>query len=269
MKAVILCGGQGSRIRDVSEIIPKPMMPIGEKPILWHIMKTYAAYGITDFVLCLGYKGWKIKEYFLNYQAMTSDFTISLGMKSKIEIHQEIEEAPWRVTLANTGEKTMTGGRVWRIKRYVACAGSLASSKNDDIFCFTYGDGLADINITELIEYHRKSGLVATITGVRVKGRFGELAIREGKVERFSEKPVISSGRINGGFMVFDSKRIWKYFTDSEDLVLEREPLESLAADGELGIFEHDGYWQCMDTPREFALLNELWESGKAPWKHI
>jgi glucose-1-phosphate cytidylyltransferase len=258
MKVVILCGGQGSRIRDVSEVIPKPMLPIGGKPVLWHIMKIFAAQAFSEFVLALGYKGWTIKEFFLNYLPMTSDCTITLGRHSKVECHDDIDEGNWKVTLADTGENTMTGGRVWRIRKYV---------EHDDCFMLTYGDGLADIDLKGLLQQHYASGLVGTISAVRVEGRFGELQGEDGRVTVFQEKPAVSAGRINGGYMVFDSKRVWEYFDDSEDLVLERTPLERMVRDGQLGYYEHNGYWQCMDTMREYLLLNSQWEKGKAPWK--
>ncbi|NQU76830.1 MAG: glucose-1-phosphate cytidylyltransferase [Planctomycetes bacterium] len=258
MKVVILCGGQGSRIRDVSEIVPKPMLPIAGKPILWHIMKIYATHGLSDFVLCLGYKGWMIKEFFLNYRCMMSDCTVNLGHPEHTDFHDNIDEATWRVTLADTGEQTMTGGRVWRVRQYLA---------DDDIFCLTYGDGVADVNIGALIRHHKRSGLVATVTGVRVAGRFGELSIFDGRVNAFNEKPAATAGLISGGFMVFDAQRIWDYFDEADDLVLERETFERLVADRQLGVYKHDGYWQCMDTPREFAMLNEIWQNGQAPWK--
>lgn len=258
MKAVILCGGQGSRIRDISELIPKPMLPIGGKPILWHIMQSYSKHGINEFVLCLGYKGWVIKEFFLNYRAMTSDCTVKLGSHSEIEFHHDIEEADWKVTLVDTGEHTMTGGRIRRIRKYV---------ENDDNFCVTYGDGVADIDISKLVEHHKQSGLVGTLTGVKLAGRFGELEHKDGKVTTFEEKPPITAGSINGGFMVFDAKNIWDYFDGDDNLILEREPLERLVKSNQLGIYEHEGFWQCMDTLREYNKLNELWDADKAPWK--
>jgi glucose-1-phosphate cytidylyltransferase len=257
MKVVILCGGQGTRIRDMNEVLPKPMLTIGERPILWHIMKTYAAYGITDFVLALGHKGWLIKEYFLNYQPMMSDFTTSLREHRKIKFHNEVSEADWNVTLVNTGEHTMTGGRIWRTRRYI---------EQDDLFCATYGDAVADIDIAKLIDHHRASGLVGTLSAVRAAGRFGEIQESGGRVVSFEEKPVVTAGRINGGFMVFDGKRIWDYLNDSDDLVFEREPMQRMVRDGELGVYPHDGNWQCMDTPREYALLNDLWNKGAAFW---
>jgi glucose-1-phosphate cytidylyltransferase len=255
---VILCGGQGTRIREVSEVIPKPMIPIGGRPILWHIMKIYASHGFTNFVLCLGYKGWLIKEFFLNYRMMLSDITISLGRHSELEFHNNVEEAQWRVTLADTGENTMTGGRVRRIKEHLnGCSH----------FCLTYGDGVGDVDLGALLSHHLQSGLTGTLTGVRVAGRFGKIECVDCKITAFDEKPPMSADRINGGFMVFDANRVWDYFDDRSDLVLESETLSRLAADGQLGIFEHDGFWQCMDTPREYHLLNEIWESGRAQWK--
>ena len=258
MKAVILCGGRGSRIRDVSEVIPKPMLPIGGMPMLWHIMKGYAACGVTDFVLCLGYKGWVIKEFFLNYRAMTSDFSVKLGRRSQIEFHNQPDESSWKVTLADTGEQTFTGGRLARVRRYL---------DGEDHFCLTYGDGLADLDIQTLVQSHRASGLTATITGVKVSGRFGEMITDGQRVLQFDEKPARSAGIISGGFMVFDNSRIWDHLEDRPDVWLEREPLQSLINAGQLGVYPHHGYWQCMDTPREYDRLNELWDRGDAPWK--
>lgn len=257
MKVVILCGGQGTRIRDISEVVPKPMLMIGGRPMLWHIMKVYAAHGITDFVLALGYKGWLIKEYFLNYQPMMADFTISLSEHRSIQFHNTVMESDWRVTLVDTGDQTMTGGRVWRLRDYLA---------QDDLFCLTYGDAVADINIGALVEQHRRSGLTGTISAVRVAGRFGELQADGAVVTGFDEKPAVTAGRINGGFMVFDAKRLWDYMDPSDDLIFEREPLTRMVEAGQLGCYLHDGQWQCMDTPREYVLLNELWEKGQAFW---
>ena len=257
MKVIILCGGQGTRIRDISEVVPKPMLTIGGKPILWHIMNTYAAHGLKDFVLALGYKGWMIKEYFLNYQPMLSDFTISLSHHGAIELHDQLSEADWKVTLADTGEQTMTGGRVWRVRKYLG---------DDDCFCLTYGDAVTDLDVTALIRQHRASGLIGTVSAVRVSGRFGELQEQAGKIVSFDEKPAVTAGRINGGFMVFDARRVWDYFEDVDDLVLEQGPLMRMAQDGQLGCYSHDGHWQCMDTPREYALLNDLWDKGAAFW---
>ena len=258
MKVVILCGGRGSRIRDVSELIPKPMLPIGGMPILWHIMKGYAEHGITDFVLCLGYKGWVIKEFFLNYRAMISDFTLTLGDLSSIDFHGRAAESDWKVTLADTGEETYTGGRLAAVRPYL---------QGEDHFCLTYGDGLADVDIGALVRKHQDSGLTGTLTGVKVAGRFGEMNIKNDRVIQFNEKPARLAGKISGGFMVFDNSRIWDHLQDRPDIWLEREPIESLTAAGQLGVYSHHGFWQCMDTPREFDRLNELWNDGDAPWK--
>jgi glucose-1-phosphate cytidylyltransferase len=259
MKAVILCGGQGTRIRDVSEVVPKPMLPIGGRPVLWHIMKLYAHYGIQDFVLCLGYKGWVIKEFFLQYKAMMSDVTVHLGEHGKIEFHGEMEEAGWKVTLVDTGEKAQTGARIWNARKYLG---------DEENFCMTYGDGVANINIGKLVDVHRSGGRVATLTGVRPAGRFGEIDYEEdGRIKNFNEKPNAAGGYINGGFMVFNTHKIFSYMRAGEDLNLEQEVLPKMAKDGQLGAFHHDGFWQCMDTMREFTLLNEMWEKRQAPWK--
>lgn len=258
MKAVILCGGQGTRIRDVNEILPKPMLPIGGKPIVWHIMKGYAACGISDFVLCLGYKGWLIKEFFLNYRAMTADVTVHLGRDAAAEVHDGNTDEDWRVTLAETGEVTQTGARVAAIRRYV---------ENDEVFCLTYGDGVSDLNFQQLIAFHKAHGKIATVTAVRPQGRFGEIRAEGGVVWEFNEKPQAAAGLINGGFFVMDARRIWDYIDSNAGCALEREPLQRLASDGQLVAFEHNGFWQPMDTLREYTLLNDLWASGVAPWK--
>ncbi len=258
MKAVILCGGQGTRIRDASEVLPKPMLPIGGKPIVWHIMKMYARHGVREFVLCLGYKGWLIKEFFLNYRAMTTDVTVTLGRHDALEFSGRHDEEDWRVTLAETGEETMTGGRVAAVRRYV---------EGDEPFLLTYGDGVSDLDIGRTIELHRAHEKVATVTAVRPPGRFGEMRIEDGRVVEFNEKPQATEGFISGGFFVCDARRIWSYLGDDPSTALEREPMQRLARDGELAAFEHTGFWQPMDTAREYGLLNELWASGKAPWK--
>ncbi len=257
IKAVILCGGQGTRIRDANELLPKPMLPIGGKPIVWHIMKMYAAHGITEFVLCLGYKSWVIKEFFLNYRAMTNDLVVTLGKQHGVEIHGAAEEN-WTVTLAETGEDTMTGGRVAAIRRYV---------EDDELFCLTYGDGVADVNIASLLDFHRAHGKTCTVTAVRPPGRFGEMRLSGDAVSEFNEKPQTTEGFINGGFFVCDSKRVWDYLPHERKLTLEQEPMRTMSERDELRAFRHTGFWQPMDTLREFTLLNELWASGKAPWK--
>lgn len=258
MKVAILCGGYGTRIRDVSELLPKPMIPVGGKPILWHIMKTYAAHGLDEFVLCLGYKGWLIKEFFLNYRAMTTDLTVTLGQNASVTLEPSPQDESWKVTLAETGEASMTAARVKAARKYL---------EGDDTFCLTYGDGVADIDIGALLRFHKAHGRIATVTAVRPPGRFGELEIRQGRVEAFNEKPQTSGGFINGGFFVFDARRIWPYLEGGPDLVLEQHPLRQLAADGELVAYEHTGFWQPMDTSREYTMLNDMWAAGRAPWK--
>jgi glucose-1-phosphate cytidylyltransferase len=260
VKAVILCGGQGTRIREASDLLPKPMLPIGGKPIVWHIMKGFGGHGVTDFVLCLGYKGWLVKEFFLNYRSMTTDLTVKLHSHGAdgIEFHGRHPEEDWSVTLAETGEETMTGGRVAAIRRYV---------ENDDLFLLTYGDGVSNVDITKLVAFHRAHGKVATVTAVRPPGRFGEMAIQAGAVREFNEKPQATEGFINGGFFVCDTKRIWDYLGTDSRTTLEREPLQRLAREGQLAAFEHTGFWQPMDTMREYTMLNDLWSSGKAPWQ--
>lgn len=259
-KAIILCGGQGTRIRDVADDIPKPMIRIGERPVLWHIMHSYARGGVTDFVLCLGYKGWAIKEFFLNYRAFSTDLTVHLGREPGVELHNGVAE-DWCVTLAETGERTQTAGRIWKVRKYV---------EDCDLFCMTYGDGVADIPIEKLLEFHRAHGRVGTVTGVRPPGRFGVMStsLTDGLpvVHQFAEKPQTAEGWINGGFFVFD-QRLWKYLNDDESLIFEQEPLRRMAEDGELVLYEHAGFWQPMDTFREWKLLNDLWASGRAPWK--
>ncbi len=257
MKLAILCGGYGTRIRDVADNIPKPMIPIGDKPILWHIMKYYAEYGVKQFVLCLGYKGDVIKDFFLNYEANTNDFTITLGRDKRIEYHNEHPESDWQVTLAETGLNAMTGARVKRVQKYLA---------GEEDFMLTYGDGVGDVDIPRLIEYHRSHGRILTVTGVRPPGRFGELMNDpSGKVVEFNEKPQASGGRISGGFFVC-RREIFDYLDDDEGLIFERRPMRDLVRDGQMMVYEHDGFWQPMDTNREYVLLNELYERGDAPW---
>lgn len=257
MKVVILCGGKGTRLREETEYRPKPMVPIGDRPILWHIMRTYAAYGHTEFILCLGYKGEVIKDWFRNLQWMTSDVQLTIGDNGGVKFYHEIEEAGWTVTLADTGEETMTGARIKRIEKYLG---------DDSEFLLTYGDGVGDIDIDASIRYHRQSGRILTLTGVRPPGRWGELQVADGQVTSFFEKPQTSVGRINGGFFVAN-RRLLEFLTDDPTLVFEREPLNTLSEKGELGCYSHDGFWQPMDTYQEFMLLNRLWAEGKAKWK--
>ena len=255
MKVVILAGGYGTRIRDVADNIPKPMIPIGPYPIRWHIMKTYAHFGHQDFVVCLGYKGEIIKDFFLNYEARTKDFTISLGKQNTIEFHTDHDESDWNVTLADTGLKSMTGARIAQIKKYVG---------NED-FMLTYGDGVGDVDIDALLKFHRAHGKTLTVTGVRPPGRFGELVNVDGLVTEFNEKPQATGGRISGGYFVANA-RLFDYLDDRDDLVFEEEPMRKLVADGELMVYEHNKFWQPMDTSREYSLLNDLYIKGKAPW---
>jgi glucose-1-phosphate cytidylyltransferase len=256
-KVVILCGGKGTRIREEAEFRPKPMIEIGNKPIIWHIMKIYSFYGFNDFILCLGYKGKMIKEYFLNYEIMNSDFTIELGMNHKnIEIHNTHDKDQWRVTLAETGHDTMTGARIKRIESYI----------DTDNFMVTYGDGIGNISVNRLLEFHLSHKKIATITGVRPPSRFGELVIRQNRVTEFSEKPQVREGYINGGFFVL-SRRVFQYLSDDENCIFEREPLEKLAKNDELMVFPHEDYWHCMDTLRDMDILEKEWQSGNPPWK--
>lgn len=255
MQVVILCGGQGTRIRDVTEDIPKPMIPIGSQPILWHIMKGFAHYGFTDFVLCLGYKSWAIKQYFLNYHLAKADFTLELENPGQVQIRHSLSEENWRITFAETGTDAMTGCRVKRIESYIT----------GDTFLLTYGDGLADLNIRRLVKFHLAHGRIGTVTAVQPPGRFGEIELAGNQVLEFNEKPLLTRGRINGGFFVFQ-RRLFDRLQDDPSLVFEQEPLMQLARDGELHAFLHDGFWQPMDNSREFRYLNDLWAQGKAPW---
>ena len=254
MKAVIFAGGFGTRISEETDNIPKPMIRIGHKPILWHIMKTYSSYGINEFIICCGYKGYIIKEYFANYFLHMSDVTFNMK-ENQMEVHQERAE-PWTVTLVDTGEETMTGGRLKRVEQYI---------KNDDVFCLTYGDGVSDININKLIEHHKKQKTLATLTAVYPPGRFGSLDISNGKVATFKEKPKGDGSRINGGFFVLSPKVIDLIKDDAT--VWEQEPMEILAKQGEVSAFEHNGFWQPMDTLRDKNYLEELWLTNEAPWK--
>jgi len=256
MKVVILAGGYGTRIRDVADDIPKPMIPIGPYPILWHIMRQYAHFGHKAFVICLGHKGQAIKNFFLNYEAHTRDFTMTFGSTSKIEYHSDHDESDWRVTLADTGLTSMTGARIARIRHFVG----------QEEFLLTYGDAVSDVDINRLIAFHRHHGRVLTVTGVRPPGRFGEVVCDpSGEVLEFNEKPQATGGRISGGFFVA-SPRLFDYLDNREDLVFERGPMEQLVRERELMLYEHDGFWQPMDTSREYQLLNSLYADGKAPW---
>ena len=254
MKAVLLAGGLGTRISEETHLKPKPMIEIGGKPILWHIMKLYSVHGVHDFIICCGYKGYLIKEYFANYFLHMSDVTFDMENNS-MEVHQRNAE-PWRVTLVDTGEETMTGGRLKRVAAYV---------RAEDAFCFTYGDGVADVDIGATIAFHRAHGKLATVTAVQPPGRYGALKMDGDSVQGFSEKPRGDGGLINGGFFVLSPRCIDRIAGDATPW--EAEPLAGLAADGELRAYRHDGFWQPMDTLREKNLLEHLWTSGEAPWK--
>ena len=259
MKTVILCGGYGTRIRDVSDDIPKPMIPIGGKPILWHIMKFYASFGYNEFILCLGYKSEIIKDFFLNYELRSADIILSLGKNAEqTAIGTRHTEVGWKITLAETGIKAMTGARVKRIRKYIG---------TEQMFMLTYGDGVGDIDINKLLEFHKSHGKMVTITGVYPPGRFGELKIADDgcTVTGFNEKPQASGGRINGGFFVCNNA-FFDILNDDEELILEQEPMKKLVEAGELKVFKHDGFWQPMDTSREYLLLNDLYNNNKAPW---
>ncbi len=258
MKVIILCGGQGTRLREETEFRPKPMVPIGGRPILWHIMKTYAHYGFTDFILCLGYKGDMIREYFRNYLWNTCDVTLGLGKSASVAYHSNHSEEGWNVTLANTGENSMTAFRVKCVQRYIP---------DGEPFLLTYGDGLATIDIRDSIESHKLSGKVCTLSAVHPAGRFGGLRIEDGgQIRTFSEKPQFEEAYVNGGYMVCDY-RMFDYLPDDSSVMLERAPMDSLVKDGQLNAYRHEGFWQPMDTYQEALHLNKLWDAGCAPWK--
>lgn len=254
MKVVLLAGGLGTRLREETEYRPKPMVEIGGRPILWHIMKSFSLHGLNSFVVCAGYRGEVIKDYFLNYHSRNSDFTVSLGAAPSITYHTLAADDPWNVTVVDTGAETMTGGRVKRASRFL----------DDQRFIVTYGDGLADIDVSALMRFHESHGKLATVTTVRPLSRFGVMdLLPDGSVQQFREKPQID-GYVNAGYFVFEPA-VLDYLTD--DCVLETDPLEKLAAEGQLAAYRHDGFWQPMDTYREFVMLNDMWAAGDAPWK--
>ena len=253
---VILCGGMGTRLREETEFKPKPMVHIGNRPILWHIMKTYSSYGFNDFILCLGYKGEVIKEYFLNYEILNSDFTIELGNGKNVRLHSCHNEKEWRVTLADTGESALKGARLKRIQKYVT----------SDLFMVTYGDGLSNVNIGELLNFHIGHGKVATVTGVNPTSRFGELKLKGDRVAKFVEKEEFGKTFVSGGFFVF-SRELFDYLKDDDGCDFEVGPMEDLAAAGQLMVYKHKGFWACMDTARDVEYLNRLWDDHRAPWK--
>ena len=256
MKAVILAGGFGTRISEETIVKPKPLVEIGGRPILWHIMKIFSQYDVNDFVLCLGYKGEMIKDYFVRYSMSSSDFTIRIGSSENVVVHNDSPEAGWRVTFVDTGLDAMTGARIKRIQPFV----------DGEPFFLTYGDGVANVPLDLVLNNHLKRRPIGTVTGVHPPSRFGELVIDGDRVVEFSEKPQVRQGYINGGFFVFDT-RIFDYVRDEDSCVFEREPLERLASDGQLEVFRHEGYWQCMDTYRDWQMLNDAWQRNAAPWK--
>lgn len=256
MKVVILCGGRGTRMKEETEFRPKPMVEVGGRPILWHVMKIYASYGFKDFILCLGYKGHMIKEYFLNYQAMHNDVTVRLGDHNSVQFHSNHDEVDWNVTLVDTGEETQTGSRIKKVEKYI----------DGDMFMATYGDGVGNIHISDLVEFHRSHGKIATITGVHPSSRFGELVIEDKQVSAFSEKPQVKQGFINGGYFVF-KKKFLEYIDNDRNCFLEKQPLEAISGEKELMAYVHKGFWQCVDTYRELTVLNKLWAQPRPPWK--
>lgn len=256
MKTVILAGGYGTRIRDVTHDLPKPMIPVGNYPVLWHIMKQYAHYGMKEFVLCLGYKSEVIKDYFLNYQKRQNDFTLDLKNQI-ITDHTNRAIDDWKITFAETGLNSLTGGRVFRVKQYI---------EKDEYFMLTYGDGVSNIDIKKLIEFHKSHGKLMTVTGAHPPGRFGELDLNENQVIGFNEKPQATEGWISAGFFVC-SRKVLDYLTPNEDLVFEKDPVENIVKDGQMMVYKHHDFWHPMDTSRDYQLLNQLWEQKKAPWK--
>ena len=254
----ILCGGKGTRLREETEFRPKPMIAIGNRPIIWHIMKTYAQYGLTDFMLCLGYKGEMIRDYFFNYDWNQSDVLLELGNKKVTKLDSGHEEEDWRIWLIDTGQESMTGGRLKRLTPYIDQSGS-------DIFLATYGDGVCDVNIADLLDFHYSQGKLATMTAVRPSSRFGELIIEGNLVTQFQEKPQTAEGWINGGYFVLNRKVL--DLIEGDATTFEAQPLRTLAALGELAVYKHEGFWQCMDTYREMEMLNHLYDTGQARWK--
>ena len=254
---VILCGGMGTRLREASEKLPKPLVDIGGRPILWHVMKTYSEHGFRKFVLALGYKSELIKQYFLDYRHLTSDFTLHLGNGDEPEFHNEAGHEDWEITFVETGLTTGTGARVARLAQHL----------DAPRFALTYGDGIGDVDITSLVEHHERSGLLGTLTGVHPSSRYGEMHVDGSTVTEFNEKPTLAEGWVNGGFFLFEREFVEKYIPDDVDMMLESAPLQTLARDRQLSVFEHQGFWMGMDTFRDWTELNKLWDSGTAPWK--
>ena len=256
MPVVILCGGQGTRLREETESRPKPMVEVGEKPILWHIMKLYGHHGFERFVLCLGYKGWVIKQYFLRYHEYMRDFTLSMAEGGGPVFHNNEGVERWTVTCAETGAETGTGGRLKKVKNYV----------DSETFLFTYGDAVGDVDLDRLLDFHWSQGRLATVTGVHPTSRYGEMKVKDGKAVEFNEKPTVAEGVVSGGFFVFE-RGVFDYLSDDPKLFLELDPLQRLARDGQLSVYLHEGFWHPMDTYRDYLSLNGLWSSGAPPWK--
>ncbi|MFY9821456.1 MAG: glucose-1-phosphate cytidylyltransferase [Thermoanaerobaculia bacterium] len=255
MPVVILCGGKGTRLREETEYRPKPMVEIGPQPILWHIMKSYGAHGLDRFLLCLGYKGWEIKQYFLRYKEMHCDFTVAMDGSRPPEIHNQDGFESWRVTCAETGAETATGARLWKVRKYL----------DVETFCFTYGDAVSDVDVDALLDFHWAQGRIATVTGVHPTSRYGEIRIDGPKAVEFDEKPT-AEGVVSGGFFVFQ-REVFNYLDDDPNLFLEQKPLRNLARDGQLSVYLHEGFWHPMDTYRDYLHLNDLWKRGETPWK--
>lgn len=253
---VILAGGLGTRLREETERVPKPLVQIGERPMLWHIMKLYGHHGFRRFIVCLGYKGWQIKEFFLNYREETADITVHLGKDPRVDFEKVPSQEDWSITCAETGLLTGTGGRLSRVRRYI----------DTDTFLFTYGDGIGNVDIKSLMAHHLDNGRLATVTAVRPTSRYGEMRVDGSRVEEFNEKPTKADGHVSGGFFVFQQGFL-DYVSDDVDLFLERQPLQQVARDGQLSYFVHDEFWLGMDTYRDFTELNDLWRAGTAPWK--
>ncbi|MEA2135485.1 MAG: glucose-phosphate cytidylyltransferase [Solirubrobacteraceae bacterium] len=256
MPVVVLAGGMGTRLREETERVPKPLVEIGERPILWHIMKLYGHHGARRFLVCLGYKSWAIKEFFLRYHEHGADMTVHIGSEEPPTFHDSAVAEDWEVTLAETGLQTGTGGRLYRVRSYV----------DTDTFMFTYGDGIGRVDIAALLDFHRSHDRIATVTGVHPSSRYGEMRVEDGVATEFNEKPTTPEGFVSGGFFVFQ-REIFDYLTEDPGLILEQEPLRGLARDGQLAVYRHEEYWLGMDTYREFEELNRLWASGEAPWK--
>lgn len=256
MPVVILCGGQGTRLREHTDTVPKPMVEIGGKPILWHIMKIYGHHGVDNFVLCLGYKAWIVKQYFLRFHEMMRDFTLSMDGSSPPVFHNRAGEESWKILCAETGEETATGARLWRVRDYV----------KTDTFLFTYGDAVASIDVDALLAFHWSQGRIATVTGVHPTSRYGEITVEEGRAVEFNEKPTVADGVVSGGFFVFQ-REVFDYLDDDPQLFLEHAPLRNLARDGQLSVYVHEGCWESMDTYRDWLHLNQLWRQERPPWK--